>query len=680
MKRWQKVVIAVIIAIAVVTGIGFGLYNIFVDENSLSIKEKEWLNNNKTKVLSIAVPNDLPVFGNTGAGVFFDFIDYVGESLDININKNTVSYLTESTGYGFYVTSSYDTNNLLLFKDHYVLISKTNGIINDGSTIKDLNAGVLNTSLDTIKDYYGVEASKFKSYESYNAITEALGNGDVAYAIVPLNEYKDQLISNKVNILYHISDLNKYYYFRLSDNDNYNKILTKTFKSWKNKKFSDSYDKNNYNLFVKQLGLTEAEEAQLTSKTYLYGFAENAPYEILASGEYGGITAQYLHAFSKFSDVEFSFKKFKNPEELAKAAIENKIDLYYNYYDLTTNYIDAGALNTINYEIIADNSIDLSLTNITGLANHEVYVQENSYLYSAIKDIPGITIKTYKNTSDLKKLLKGKHIILLDDNVVTYFVNHRNNNYSVRYRSYLTNNTYAFRYENDTDPFYRLFSSYTKTIDPSDLVRMGITTYNKVNKRGNIITNIAFSILGVVVLGFVLFMLVTKKKKKLNLDTKVKKEDRIKYIDLLTSLKNRNYYNEKIKVWNKNRVFPQACIVLDCNRVKELNDLLGHEEGDKQIQAVSNVLIRTQVDNSEIMRTDGNEFFVYMVGYSEKQVLSYMKRLVKGFKKLPHDYGVAMGFSMIENDTKLVEDAFNEASIKMRENKDLEEEHHEKQI
>ena len=55
-----------------------------------------------------------------------------------------------------------------------------------------------------------------------------------------------------------------------------------------------------------------------------------------------------------------------------------------------------------------------------------------------------------------------------------------------------------------------------------------------------------------------------------------------------------------------------------------------------------------------------------------------MKRLVKGFKKLPHDYGVAMGFSMIEHDTKLVDDAFNEAYIKMKENKDIEEEHHDK--
>ena len=97
---------------------------------------------------------------------------------------------------------------------------------------------------------------------------------------------------------------------------------------------------------------------------------------------------------------------------------------------------------------------------------------------------------------------------------------------------------------------------------------------------------------------------------------------------------------------------------IDINRVKELNDTYGHEEGDRQIQAVANVLIKTQVDNSEIIRTDGNEFMVYMVGYSEKQILSYMKKLVKEFKNLPYNYGVAMGFSMIEDDTKLVEDAF----------------------
>ena len=65
------------------------------------------------------------------------------------------------------------------------------------------------------------------------------------------------------------------------------------------------------------------------------------------------------------------------------------------------------------------------------------------------------------------------------------------------------------------------------------------------------------------------------------------------------------------------------------------------------------------------MRTDGNEFFVYLVGYPEKQVLSYVKKLIKEFNKLNYKPGVAIGFSMIEDDTKFVEDAFNEASIKI---------------
>ena len=130
-------------------------------------------------------------------------------------------------------------------------------------------------------------------------------------------------------------------------------------------------------------------------------------------------------------------------------------------------------------------------------------------------------------------------------------------------------------------------------------------------------------------------------------------------------------------MWNKNTIYPQACIVLDINGVKILNDSYGHEEGDKLIQGVANALIKTQIDNSEIMRTDGNKFFVYLVGYPEKQVVSYIKKLIKEFNKLNYKPGVAIGFSMIEDDTKLVEDAFNEASIKMRSNK---EEYNEKKV
>ena len=118
--------------------------------------------------------------------------------------------------------------------------------------------------------------------------------------------------------------------------------------------------------------------------------------------------------------------------------------------------------------------------------------------------------------------------------------------------------------------------------------------------------------------------------------------------------------------------------MLDLNNVKYLNDTFGHVEGDKQIKAAANILFKTQLENSELLRTDGNEFMIYLVGYTEKRVVSYIKKLLKEFKKLPYEYGVAIGFSMIKDDLKLVEDAFNEATILMRKNKETFEDNDEK--
>lgn len=674
MRRYRKLLIAIISAALIVVGCFIAILNFIVDENALTNKEKKWLNTNSANLVSIAVPNDIPVFGSGGNGVFFDFTNYLVNKYKLNINNNTVSYLTGTDGYRFEISSTYDKNKLLLFKDHYVLVSKNTGIVNDVKSVFSSKPAILKNTKDKVISYYGVSEDTFTIYDSYSNITTDLGNGTIEYAIVPLNEYKDQLIANGVNILNHISDLNRYYYFCLGNNKNMNDILTKIFKSWVSKEYKKSYNKNNYDLFITNLKITEAEEDTLTNKVYKYGFNDNKPYEVLASGEYGGITSVYLREFTDFSGVDFTFKKYKSPSDLATAAVRGEIDLYYNYYDLLTNYIDAGALEEIDYYVIADNSIDLSLSNVSGLANQTVYVLKDSYLYDLIKNIDGINIITYEKPTELKRIIKKSSILLVDEYTYDYYVNKITNNYSVRLKGYLENNQYTFRYRNNSDTFYKLFNAYTKTLDPSDVLRNGIITYNSVNTKGEILGNIAKYLLVLITVGLLLFVVYKKSSKKVKINTKVKKEDRLKYIDLLTSLKNRNYYNEKISVWNKNRIYPQTCIVMDINRVKELNDSFGHEEGDKQIQAVANILIRTQIDNSEIIRTDGNEFLVYLIEYSEKQVVSYIKKLMKEFKRLPHDYGVAIGYSMIFDDSKLIEDAFNEASEQMRENKDITEE------
>ena len=670
MKIKKRYIIVAIILLTILSVGGYIAYKVFNDANALSNTEKKWLDNNSAKVLSVTIPNDIPVFGSTGAGVFFDFVDYLSDDLNMKINKNTVSYLSENTGYGFQVSNKYDKDKLLMFKDHYVLVSKNTGIIYDTKTIPSLNVGIMSSSLNLVTDYYDAKPEQFKTYSTYAEITQGLSNGNLTYALVPLNEYKDELLSNNINILAHISDLNHYYYFRLDNDNTINSILTKEFNKWMKKGYETSYNKNNYKLFINKLNISEAEERTLTNKTYSYGFTENRPYEILASSEYGGITAEYLRSFSKFSNVDFTYKKYKSANKLAEAALKGEIDLYYNYYNILTNYIDSGALGRIDYEVVAHNSIDLSLSNINGLSYHTVYVLKDSYLHEMIKELPGIDVQTYATPQDLKKIVSKEAIIIIDSNTAKYYLNKLTNDYTSRYSSTDERENYTFRYKNANDTFYKLFNAYTKTIDPSDLVRSGVTTYNKVEHRGDVFGVIARYALVIIVVSSLSIFIYTKNRKTVKLDTKIKKGDRLKYVDLLTSLKNRNYYYDRLAVWNKNRIYPQACVVLDINNVKALNDSMGHEEGDRQIQSVANVLIRTQIDNTEIMRTDGNEFLVYMVGYSEKQILSYIKKLVKGFKKLPHNYGVAIGFSIIEDSTKLVEDAYNEALIKMRENKE----------
>ena len=106
------------------------------------------------------------------------------------------------------------------------------------------------------------------------------------------------------------------------------------------------------------------------------------------------------------------------------------------------------------------------------------------------------------------------------------------------------------------------------------------------------------------------------------------------------------------------------------NNISYINDNYGREEGDKVITEAANILIQHQLHNSEIIRTDGNEFLIYLVGYNEKQVISYLRKLNKELKTLSHGFGAASGYSIITDAIKTVDDAVNEATIDMKNNKE----------
>ena len=137
-------------------------------------------------------------------------------------------------------------------------------------------------------------------------------------------------------------------------------------------------------------------------------------------------------------------------------------------------------------------------------------------------------------------------------------------------------------------------------------------------------------------------------------------------MDMLTSLKNRNYLNDNIDTWDASKVYPQTIIIIDLNNIAYINDNYGHNAGDEEIKEAANVLIKNQVINSDIMRTNGNEFLIYLVGYKDRQIELYIKKLNKELKELSHGFGAAIGYSMITDDIKTIDDAINEATIDMR--------------
>lgn len=674
MKRKKKLIISIIsLVVAAIIGI-FVYYNYFYDANKLNISEKEWINDNKSNIISFNVPSELNVFGKDGKGVFYDYLDELSNKYDINIDKK-ITPISGGTGIGFAVTKDITDNDLLFYQDHYVIIGRDYEVV---TSITDLNGktiGGLADGISRVNSSYKTSIT-FSTYETKDKLLAAMTNKNINYMIIPLNEYLDEIITNNYNIIYHLDNLVLNYYIKLGDNERFNSIVKKFYNIWSKENLETSYYTNLYNLYVEKLGLTELETDTLTNKVYTFGFVNSTPYQTLSSSKYGGMIIEYLKDFSKFSKVEFKYNKYKNYNALIKAFNNNKVDLIFNDTSLTSgNHFIKTNINEKFY-IISPLKGNHLYNDLSEISNETIYVIENSELSKYLKTKNNIKLEEVTSEKNLLKRVKKGSLIALDAATYEYYQNKKINNYYVSYTGYTTDN-YTFKYVNNTDTFYKLFKSYINSLSSRDMLRSGLLSYEQAEMNGNTASTIAKYALIIITFSVAITGIVIYSKKHIKMNSKIRKDEKLKYVDMLTSLKNRNYLNERIDIWNQNTIYPQAIIVIDLNNVKYLNDTFGHEEGDKQIMAAANILHQTQLDNTEIMRTDGNEFMIYLVGYQEKQVINYLKKLVKEFNDLPYEYGAAFGFSMIVDDLKLIDDAINEATIQMRENKEIEAESNE---
>ena len=670
MKKNKKLFISFVIILIIVVVAVLLIINALKDRNRLTILEKQWINNNSKIVFNIGVKNNVNVFGQDGIGVFYDFIEDFSKEYNLTINPTTYTNNESTEKIAFRTTTELDEKDLVLYQDHFVLVSKNSFSLNGIDNLDNRKIGLLSEHLNLISNYLkGVNSLSLVQYdEKEQLLNEFDKQEDIKYILVPLNEYLDVAVAEGNFINLHISDIPIYYTLYENGGDkNLESILKKYYNGWMKSNFDFYYNKEAFEFITNVLKFNDEAKDKLHSKTYSYGFIENSPYETLSGNNYGGIISVYLEKFKDFSGIDIKYTRYRNKKSFVNAINKKDIELFYNFYNIDTDFTNIATLMNVNYYVIMPDNNNRVINNLISLSNDDIYVLEGSFLEQYLSGLKYLNVKTYKDYKDLIKTVKDNKIIAIDKYSFDYLNNNKIKNYSVRYSDTI-NNTYTFN-SNATVSFNTLFSKYINILDNNTIINEGLYSNKIVVKSGTIMGTVARYILYIISIGIIVILFAYKSSKKIKIAKRIKKEDKMRFIDQLTSVKNRNYLSENIESWNKNTIYPQTLLVIDINSIQYINDTYGYENGDKQIKAAANALIKLQLDNSDIIRTDGTEFLVYLVGYSEKQVANYMRKLNKEFKKLPYDYGVVMAYSSITDDIKTIEDAINEATLAIKEKK-----------
>lgn len=674
----KKLIFAIAIVIAVVTFIFvYRYYNNEDKTTSLTVSEKRWVQDNKSKSVDIEVINDYPIYGMQGDGVFYDFINDLKKNVGLSINEipylKTSASTTDSIRFRILNNDEkLSDKDLVLFNDYYIAIGKTYQRINRIKDMKDLSYGVFESDKDLIS-YYLKSATNisYKTYKSIDDMYNALNNGDVNMIIVPNIMYLDKTISNSdYSINYYFTEITKKIVLTLSDNnEELNNIVNKYYNKWKKSRFVDEYDKEYFDYYVKKNKLSSKDKAALVSKTYTYGYVENSPYEVKKNGKIVGIAGEYLNRISRLANIDFSYKKYSSAKDLEEAINNKEVDIYFDYYGISNKNYEATISTFIeDYVVLGDYDDNYIINSFESLKNKDIVMLSDNSLYNYVNSNVKANIKTYSNINSLVKNSKGK-LIVLDRNVYDKYHTSKFSKYTLLYMDTMMND-YKFMIKNNNKAFYNLVNYTINTNSYYNYKNSGLDSMNESILEGSSFGMVYGIILAIIFIPLIVIFIVIKILKKKKETKKVKITDRHKYTDMLTSLKNRNYLNAKMPEWGESNVYPQSIVMIDLNNVKYINDNYGHEEGDQLIVEAAGILVNTQLENSEIIRTDGNEFLIYLVGYSERQIETYTKKLAKELKHLPHEFGAGVGYSMITDKIKTLDDAINEATLEMIANKE----------
>ena len=675
MKKKIIIIIPIIIA-AVAFMFAYRYYNNEDPNTTLTVAERRWVTENAGRTFDFEVINDYPLYGMNGEGVFFRFIEDFEENIGIQFNK--IPYLkgSDASTNSFRIRilrndEELTENDLLIFEDNYIAIGRDFVPINRIPDMRNITFGVFEDDLEELAFYLrSGQNLSYETFESIDELFEALDDEDVDMVIIPQIMYLERTIDSEYAINYFFTEMRKQIVLTLSDEyEELNEIMAKYFRRWMITNYINVYNEIYLNFYFEQNNIDAQTRTALTSKTYVYGFVDNPPYEALVNDRVAGIAGEYINRISRLAGIDFEYRRFSSKEALQQAVDNGEIDVFFNFFNVSNDNFLETLSPFIEYYVVLGRTQDQHIvTSFEQLRGQELAMLDGNLLYTYFSNNSGASITTFDSINDLMRN-KEDRLVVLDREIYNHFKHHHFSRLSLLYMDTMMSD-YRFLVRNDNEAFYNLFNYIMNTNSFFNYRNAGLSSLNASIFRDLTFEQVYTTILLIIFLPLIILALIyffLKRKRKVK---KVRIVDRHKYTDMLTSLKNRNYLSAKMAEWEDSKVYPQAIVMMDLNNVKYVNDNYGHEEGDMLIVKAAGVLVNTQLENSEIMRTDGNEFLIYLVGYNERQISMYVKKLTKELKALPHEFGAGVGYSMIMDSIKTIDDAINEATLDMITNKE----------
>jgi len=102
----------------------------------------------------------------------------------------------------------------------------------------------------------------------------------------------------------------------------------------------------------------------------------------------------------------------------------------------------------------------------------------------------------------------------------------------------------------------------------------------------------------------------------------------LSFRDYLTGLYNRRYMEEALKELDTPDNLPLTFMVLDVNGLKLTNDAFGHKMGDKLLQAIANIMLKTCGTNGILGRVGGDEFIILLPNTNQIEAEKIKQKMI----------------------------------------------------